>query len=88
MFGGMEIECVACNGSGCKNCNNGFFTIDQCPKRLVDNQTIDVFRLSDSKKEGVLAVGGGYLDQSASLMEAISYYDSDVSNIESEQRKK
>jgi hypothetical protein len=80
--GEIEIDCVNCNDGSCGKCNYGKFGITDCPKKIIDYQTLDVIKMSDAKDEGHLAIAGGIIDQSVSLMAAIEFYKSDVSKIE------
>jgi hypothetical protein len=83
-FGNIEIECVACDGSGCERCHDGRVTITTCPKTLVDQTTLDVVRLCDARRDGILPIAGGLLDQSATAVQAMEFYLSDVNRIEAD----
>ena len=87
IYGDLEIECVDCNGTGCPRCHDGKWSLSKCPKTFIDSTTVEVIRMSDAKKDGLLPVSGGILDQSQSIISAIEFYQSDVNKIEAEQYK-
>ena len=67
----IEIECPACNGQGCDDCNDGSVKIVGCPNTYC-RPMIPAINLIDLFGKGVLPVAGGALDQSAWFLEAAS----------------
>lgn len=47
----------------CDECDDGHFTIAECPKRLVDGEIIETIELAGMYEKGLPPVAGGVLDQ-------------------------
>ena len=72
----IELECPACDGSGCDECNEGRFTVIDCPNKYC-RDVAQVANLSDLFSKGIPPIAGGALDQSAWFMEAIGILERD-----------
>ena len=59
-----EIECPVCDGDGCEECVDGWFTVSECPARFIGSELIQDIQVISSS-EHHLPVAGGILDQSA-----------------------
>ena len=64
----LEIQCPACEGSGCEECQGGHFLLQGCPQVFV-RPLYDAIQVVDWwRKKNVLPVAGGTLDQSTSFL--------------------
>lgn len=79
----IDIECPACHGAGCDDCTNGMMRIDGCPNRLCQDM-FTFIQLSDLFSKGILPTAGGALDQSASFIEAVQFFESDQAKVRAE----
>lgn len=69
----MSMRCVRCDGekADCKLCGgHGQIDVDD-PAALIDWQVLQALTAADFAKRGSWPVAGGWLDQSASLVEAV-----------------
>jgi len=67
------MACVFCNEYGCDRCNQtGFFQITQCPKALIDKQTLDLFQ-AERLTETIYPLSGGWLNQTQSFIDALDW---------------
>lgn len=57
-----EIECPNCDSKGCKECNNGYFTVDGCPNKFCSDMAY-VTQFVDLFQKGLPPISGGTLDQ-------------------------
>lgn len=69
---GIEIECPSCNGLGCKACDDGRFTVGECPNKFCSD-VANVAGLAELFYEGLPPVAGGVLDQSAWFVNAARF---------------
>lgn len=60
-----EIECPECNGAGCSECDDGFFKLTTCARKIVDSYLITAINFACYADKGFLPQQGGLLDQSA-----------------------
>lgn len=72
----VEIECPVCDGSGCDECEEGFFTLTQCPNTFC-NSVVTTLDVIDMWNKGLPPVAGGVLDQSASFVKAVHWFDAE-----------
>ena len=72
-----RIPCPWCVGDGCERCGDGTIGLRDCPQRLLrETAGIGVaLRASAMIERGLLPVAGGYADQSATLLAAVSIVD-------------
>lgn len=82
----IEIECPACNGGGCDECDEGSFKVIDCPNKYC-RDVVQVANLADLFGKGILPVAGGALDQSAWFMEAVNVLERDEQSIKAERDK-
>lgn len=75
----MMLDCVSCNGVGCKQCNNiGKYYITTCPLLTVDRDiwdTVEMIRMY--KDHGLPPVAGGQLDQAKMFIDAVQFVSSE-----------
>jgi hypothetical protein len=64
----IEIECPHCDGTGCEECNEGFFETCGCPNEYV-RELSPAIRMADLFAKGLPPIAGGTLDQSVSFLE-------------------
>lgn len=81
----IEIECVACNGTGCDECAEGVYRVEGCPNQYCSGLTQFV-ELVDLFDEGLPPVAGGALDQSASFIEASRRFKSEEQRAKAERK--
>jgi hypothetical protein len=91
----IEIECVACNGTGmqgdgehkqrCDECTEGVYRVEGCPNQYCSGLTQFV-ELVDLFDEGLPPVAGGALDQSASFIEASRRFKSEEQRAKAERK--
>lgn len=79
----IEIECPECRGNGCQHCNQGRMTITGCPNKECSTM-YQFVQLADLFSKGILPTAGGALDQSASFIEAVQFYESDLAAVRAE----
>jgi hypothetical protein len=85
-----EIECPACGGDGCKECDNGYFKITQCPQQFIGQDLLSDIQVITAS-EHHLPVAGGLLDQSAwwfELRETLRREENRVKDEQSERRNR
>lgn len=74
------MECVSCNGVGCKECNKtGEINIDICPLLLIDHETdlfIQYARMC--LDHGFPPVNGGALDQTVAFMDGCDFIRTEI----------
>lgn len=75
----MMLDCVVCNGKGCKECDNhGKYYITTCPLLMVDRDTWDTVEMIRMYiKHGLPPVAGGQLDQAKQFMDAVQFVSSE-----------
>lgn len=65
----LEIQCPACEGVGCEECQGGHFRFQGCPQ-VFARPLVPAIRLADIwETKSVFPTQGGTLDQSASFLE-------------------
>lgn len=70
-------------GTGCDECKDGRVPIVGCPnKQCQDMYTF--IQLADLFGKGILPTAGGALDQSASFIEAVQFFESDQARVRAE----
>lgn len=57
------IECPACDGYGCEQCDGGRFEVD-CPKQFCQSM-VEEINIASCAISGFLPVSGGVLDQTS-----------------------
>lgn len=82
-----EIECPECGGHGCNECDDGWFTVSECPSKFIGQQMISDI-LVTAACEHHLPVAGGLLDQSAWWFELRQRLQSEEHKITEEQMKR
>lgn len=65
----LELECPICNGTGCEQCDDGFFKVNECPNKFIAD-IIPTVSVIDFFHQGILPTTGGLLDQAAWIVEA------------------
>ena len=83
----MEIECPSCDGDGCNECQDGFFTVSECPAKFIGSELIQDIQVV-SACEHHLPVAGGLLDQSAWWFELRQLLKSEENRIQDDQAKR
>jgi len=81
------VECPGCNGDGCDECEDGYFTVSECPSKFIGQEMIEDIRVVSSC-ENHLPVAGGLLDQSAWWFEMRQLLRSEENLIQGEQSKR
>ena len=79
----IEIECPECRGDGCEHCKQGKIRIDGCPNKACSTM-YQFIQLADLFNKGILPTAGGALDQSASFIEAVQFFESDQARVRAE----
>ena len=92
-----EIECPVCGGEGgnkineewikCQHCEDGYFTVPQCPTKFIGDELIYDIHIIGSTDQH-LPVAGGLLDQSAWWFELRSILKSEEHKVQEEQNKR
>jgi hypothetical protein len=72
----LEIECPSCNGGGCEDCQDGVFAIEGCPNSYC-RSIVTSIDLIDLFGKGMPPINGGVLDQSASFIDAVQFFESE-----------
>jgi hypothetical protein len=74
-----------CDGQdeGCKECNGGLFQIDGCPNEFCQ-KVITSIDMVDLFGKGLPPISGGVLDQSASFIEAVRFFESEEGKVRNE----
>lgn len=76
----IQIECPACSGAGCKECQDGLIQIDGCPNRYCSG-VVTAIELFDLFEKGLPPVAGGVLDQSVWFIDASRYFEGEERRI-------
>lgn len=79
----LELECPWCEGGECDECDGGFFRITQCARRYVGpvfSRLINTALLLDVH----LLQAGGWLDQSAWVVDLYSALKADQGKLDDE----
>jgi len=81
------MECPACGGGGCDECDEGRLRLDGCPRRRVTDrdEVWDVIDCSLMLKRGMPPVAGGLLDQARVFAEAARFVLSEYARHEAEE---
>ena len=79
-----DIECPICNGEGCEHCEDGWFSVKQCPSEYIGRELISDLRIVGAT-DTHLPVAGGLLDQSAWCFELRSLLKSEEDRVQTEQ---
>jgi hypothetical protein len=75
---GPQLECVACYGRGCEQCNQtGKFRLTQCPQKYMTRDITELYRFAEFAIEGHWPVSGGTLEQTPAFLEAMRRVKSD-----------
>jgi hypothetical protein len=82
-----EIECPTCDGDGCDECDNGYFTLTECPSHFIGQEIIQDIRVITAS-EHHLPVVGGLLDQSVWWFTLREILKREESVIQDEQAKR
>ena len=82
-----DIECQECGGQGCSECEDGYFSLTQCPSEFIGQDLISDIRLITAT-EHHLPVAGGLLDQSAWWFELKTLLASEENRVQAEQEKR
>lgn len=57
------MQCTACGGSGCDECQDGYVRVATCPKEWIGTEIWRTMLFSDLYQKGNPPVAGGALDQ-------------------------
>lgn len=79
----LEIECPACNGTGCSECKDGAFELDGCPNAFCSS-VVTTIDLIDLFGKGLPPVSGGALDQSVSFVSAVQFFENEERKVKNE----
>lgn len=82
-----DIECPSCDGEGCEECQDGYFTITECPAKFIGSELIQDIQIV-SACEHHLPVVGGLLDQSAWWFELKETLRREENRIQDDQSKR
>ena len=85
----IDIECPVCavTGQDCEHCDDGQFTVSECPSRYIGQELIaDLEIVTASKRH--LPVAGGLLDQSAWWFELRQLLEREELLIQAEQQRR
>lgn len=70
----ITMQCVVCDGRGCKECGNvGNQDLTGCPKEQVTSDIWELLDYADMYKKGLPPVQGGVLDQAFSFVQACRF---------------
>jgi len=83
----VTIACPTCNESGCDDCVDGYFELNECPKQFCGNKIGEFIMHAELTQKGMPPIAGGTLDQSASFMDAASYYWAEMDRAKAESYK-
>lgn len=82
------MACPKCEEAGCGDCGQaGFFSLTDCPKKLVDWELVQAIRYAELFGKGLPPVAGGSLDQSAWFVSLYSAFEYETNLAEAEQYK-
>lgn len=79
----LVADCVVCSGKSetCSHCNGeGKVRYYRCPNTLLKRDAADVCRAALMFEQGVLPVGGGWAEQSAPFIDALSIARSELAH--------
>lgn len=66
----ISVECATCNGTGCDDCDRGYFKIEGCPSEYC-NEMSPAIEIADwINEKQILPIAGGLLDQSNWILDA------------------
>ncbi len=80
----IEIECPSCNGHSCEKCNDGYVRLDGCPTAYC-SEIYTALDVIDMINKGHLPSPGGTMDQSASIIHATHWFNSEEAKVRNEQ---
>lgn len=83
----IEIECPACNGHGCDQCDEGSVSVTTCPNKYC-REMAPLITLADLFAKGLPPVGGGVLDQAAWFLHAAQILERDEDTIKAERNNR
>ena len=81
--GDTIVECPACNGEGCSECDGGGFELNGCPNKFC-REVVTAVNLVDLFHKGLPPVAGGALDQSVWFVEAAGILEHEEALIKAE----
>ncbi len=81
------IECPCCDGEGCNECDDGFFSVEICCRNYVDGYLVRAINMACHAEKGMLPVAGGILDQSAWFVAVWSALTNEQNAIDAERWK-
>ncbi|HET6442169.1 MAG TPA: hypothetical protein VFH53_07315 [Phycisphaerae bacterium] len=67
------MECAACDGEGCEECEGGEVRIGACPLSVIGAETWDAVEAAGFAEKGLLPEPGGTLDQNAKFLSACRF---------------
>lgn len=79
-----DIECPLCNGEGCEHCDEGWYSVTQCPSEYIGPQMISDIRIV-AASDTHLPVAGGLFDQSAYWFELRGLLKSEEDRVQADQ---
>ena len=82
-----EIECPSCAGEGCKECQDGYFSVTECPTKYIGQEMISDIQIVAATDQH-LPVAGGLLDQSAWWFELRGLLKSEENRVQEEQNRR
>ena len=74
----IDIECPACNGGGCDQCDEGYYRVIGCPNGYCGDMKRAI-PLIDLFNKGMAPVAGGVLDQAAWFIDAVRVFEHEES---------
>ena len=61
----LAIDCALCEGEGCDDCRDGVWYLQDCPKKILDDEINTAVNYCTLADKGFLPETGGMLEQSA-----------------------
>ena len=83
-----DVECTECGGRGCDHCDQGYYSLHECPQRYIGNEIIADLNIVDQCRDGVLPVSGGLMDQSPYYFELTAAINREVNLIKQEKARR
>jgi len=81
------MECPACDGVGCDQCDEGSVGVTECPNKYC-RDIAPLVPLADMLDKGLLPIAGGLLDQAAWFIQAARLLERDEERIKAERNNK
>lgn len=71
------MQCVACDGGGCQQCQGGSVDITDCPLKTVTADVWGIIEAQEFLEAGLAPVAGGLLEQTQSFLDAARFVKSE-----------